>query len=155
MNNNKTTGQKLANLSKGKRSGWAEKAAWRKANRGWLRKSAEIGIHILDSLQKAGMSQKDFSDLMGVSAQFVSRIARGEENLTLQTIDKIEKALGVELVKVTGFLYQAAAPIQRAASNAITGYGGKHKVITTGSTDQSNNYGLPSNLYNGEYKKAA
>jgi len=38
--------------------------------------------------------------MMGVSPQQISKILSGKENITLETICKIEEALGVELIEV-------------------------------------------------------
>ncbi|MBO8474463.1 MAG: helix-turn-helix transcriptional regulator, partial [Bacteroidetes bacterium] len=40
------------------------------------------------------------ADKMGVKAQYISRIVKGTENLTLETISKLEKALGKDLMSI-------------------------------------------------------
>jgi transcriptional regulator with XRE-family HTH domain len=82
---------------------WEEKADWRKENREWLNKSAKIAIRILREIrvqkQINGMSQKRLAELVGVSPQYVNKIVKGQENLSLETICKIEKALGIILIE--------------------------------------------------------
>ncbi|MDR7130977.1 transcriptional regulator with XRE-family HTH domain [Algoriphagus sp. 4150] len=46
-----------------------------------------------------GISQTDLGKLVGVSPQHISKILKGRENLTLGTIEKIESALKIELIK--------------------------------------------------------
>jgi transcriptional regulator with XRE-family HTH domain len=45
-----------------------------------------------------GMTQKQLAELIGVSPQFISKILKGQENLTLETISKIETALGIAIL---------------------------------------------------------
>ena len=40
---------------------------------------------------------------MGVSAQYINKIVKGSENLSLETISKIERALNIRLIEVPGF----------------------------------------------------
>ncbi len=98
MENNKLN--KFLNLVSEEKSGIHEKAAWRKANKGWLKKSANIALKILDTLREKNMSQKDLADAMGVTPQYISKVVKGQENLSLEAIDKLEKALDVELISI-------------------------------------------------------
>lgn len=43
------------------------------------------------------LTQEDLADRAGISAVFVSDIERGVENVTLQTISKLSKGLGVKI----------------------------------------------------------
>ncbi|AXJ02550.1 helix-turn-helix protein [Cyclonatronum proteinivorum] len=79
---------------------WLNAARERKANRAWLRKSQEIALRILSVLREKGMQQKKLASMLGVSPQQVSKIVKGKENLTLETISKIEMALGAELINI-------------------------------------------------------
>ncbi len=44
---------------------------------------------------KKGMSQGDIGKKLGVSANYISQIERGVENLSLKGIEKLAKAIGV------------------------------------------------------------
>ena len=81
-------------------SGWREKAEFRRANRNWLVRSAEIAIRILGELHRKGISQAELARLMDVSTQQISKLVKGQENLTLDTISKIELALDISLINV-------------------------------------------------------
>ena len=81
-------------------SKWREEAEWRRANRQWLRKSQEIAMTILECMASKKMTQKQLSEKMGVSAQYVSRILKGSENLSLETISKIENVLETEILTI-------------------------------------------------------
>ena len=53
---------------------------------------------MLDKMEKMNMSQKQLSELMGCSQQYVSKVLKGQENLSLETISKIEGCLGIQIL---------------------------------------------------------
>ncbi len=57
---------------------------------GFLRK---IAIQTAMALEEKEMSQRQLAESMGCSPQYVSRLLKGEENLSLETICKLENAL--------------------------------------------------------------
>jgi transcriptional regulator with XRE-family HTH domain len=81
-------------------SSWMEKVVWRKANQDWIRKSTDIALSIMDALDDLGWNKARLAKEMGVSPQQVSKYVRGEENFKLETICKLEKVLGVELITI-------------------------------------------------------
>ena len=81
-------------------SNWASQVEWSKANRDWLLKSADIALRILDALEDLSWNKARLAKEMGVSPQMVSKYVRGQENFKLETLCKLEKVLGVELVTV-------------------------------------------------------
>lgn len=98
--NNELIKKSIKNLISEKPSGWLEKAKWREENKPWLDKSAKIALSILLELDARNLTQKDLAAKMGVSPQQVNKIVKGEENLTLETVSKIETLLGVSLIEV-------------------------------------------------------
>ena len=80
-------------------SRWREKAEWRKANKSWLRYSQRIAI-TLDKMEELGLTQKSLAERMGCSQQYVSRVLKGTENLSIETISKIESALELEILEL-------------------------------------------------------
>lgn len=76
-------------------SRWREEAEWRRANRAWLRRSQLVAVKILDRMEEMNWTQQQVADLLGCSQQYVSRIVKGRENLSLEMLSKIEDALGV------------------------------------------------------------
>ena len=80
-------------------SKWREKAEWRMANREWLRYSQQIAMMMLDKMEEAGLTQKSLAQRMGCSQQYVSRILKGTENLSIETITKIESALNLGILE--------------------------------------------------------
>jgi ribosome-binding protein aMBF1 (putative translation factor) len=79
---------------------WKEREDYRKENRTKLRKSMDVALTILDILEDRNMSQQDLANKLSVTRQQVSKILKGQENMTFETIDKLERGLGIELVKV-------------------------------------------------------
>ena len=73
---------------------------FRKAGQVWLRKSRQIALSVLYYLEQKGMNQKDLAEKMGVTPTYVGKLLKGKENLSLETISKIENAMGVDLVNV-------------------------------------------------------
>jgi ribosome-binding protein aMBF1 (putative translation factor) len=79
-------------------SKWREKAEWRQKNKSWLRYSQLIAIKMLEKMNELGLTQKALAERMDCSQQYVSKVLRGQENLSIETICKIEDALEIELL---------------------------------------------------------
>ena len=82
-------------------SKWREKAEFRLANKSWLRYSQYVAMLMLDKMDEVGLNQRGLAERMGCSQQYVSKILKGQENLSIETICKIEDALEVELLPKT------------------------------------------------------
>jgi transcriptional regulator with XRE-family HTH domain len=98
--NEKEIKDRLKNIISDSKSDWLEKAKWRKENREWLLKSAKIAVRILMQLRAMEISQKELAEKISVSPQYINKIVKGQENLSLETINKLEKALGIKLIEV-------------------------------------------------------
>ncbi|MGM9740566.1 MAG: helix-turn-helix domain-containing protein [Candidatus Cryptobacteroides sp.] len=79
-------------------SKWRENAEWRMKNKSWLRYSQRIAMMMLDKMEEMNMSQRQLSELMGCSQQYVSKVLKGQENLSLETITKIEGCLDIQIL---------------------------------------------------------
>lgn len=82
-------------------SKWREKAEWRQQNKSWLRYSQQIAMMMLDKMEELHLTQKALAKLMGCSQQYVSKILKGRENLSIETLCKIEEALHLSLLPQT------------------------------------------------------
>ncbi len=91
--------KKLQKVLSDQPSGALEKTKWMRENRSWLKKSQNIAMKVLDILEAKGWNKQDLAQRMSVSAQQVSKIVKGKENLTLATIAKLENALEVTLIQ--------------------------------------------------------
>jgi antitoxin component HigA of HigAB toxin-antitoxin module len=80
-------------------SKWRENAEWRMANKSWLRHSQHIAMLMLDKMEELNMTQKRLSELMGCSQQYVSKVLKGQENLSLETLTKIERCLQISILQ--------------------------------------------------------
>lgn len=83
-----------------------EKASWRLTNQAWLDRSAKIAIAVLSTLRgnraegKSPANQKELAERLGISPQQVNKIVKGQENLTLETVSRLEQALEIRLIEV-------------------------------------------------------
>ena len=64
--------------------------------------SVAIANRIYDILESKGLSQKDFSRMIGKTETEVSRWLSGTHNFTLATLCKISAALNEDIIKVSG-----------------------------------------------------
>jgi ribosome-binding protein aMBF1 (putative translation factor) len=90
--------QKLNEHKSSTTSKWREEAEFRAANKEWLRYSQHIAMMMLDKMGQLGMTQKSLAEKMGCSQQYVSKILKGRENLSIETLCKIETALELSLL---------------------------------------------------------
>jgi len=102
MDKMKETLELLGKLTVGEKDEqWKAETAYRNQNRKWLEKSARIAIRVLRLLDENNLTQRDLALKMGVSPQQVNKLLKGRENLTLETITRLEEVLGVALVSIT------------------------------------------------------
>lgn len=85
------------------KSDWIDKANKRQENKEWLKHSQKIALKVLRTLREEKISQKSLAERIGVSPQYVNKIVKGKENLTLETISKLEKALAIDLMAASKF----------------------------------------------------
>ena len=80
-------------------SKWREKEEERRRAKeeGWLRYSRKIAIKIAMAMKQQNISRQDLAERMGCSPQYISRLLKGEENFSLETICKLENALNVPI----------------------------------------------------------
>ncbi len=71
--------------------------------KGWLDNSAKIALKILRTIRDLKITQKELADKLNISPQHISKVLKGQENLTLETIDKLEKALNIRLIDIPEF----------------------------------------------------
>lgn len=88
---------KLSNLATNN-SNWLEEAKNRQKNKEWLKHSQKIAIKVLRTLREKSIKQKKLAVMISVTPQQVNKIVKGKENLTLETISKLENALEIKLI---------------------------------------------------------
>lgn len=75
-----------------------KKSEERIKNRSWRKISRKIALQILDKMDELGWSQKKLAEHMEVSPQYVNKLVKGKENLTLETLVKLQNILGITLL---------------------------------------------------------
>jgi transcriptional regulator with XRE-family HTH domain len=91
------------------KSTWLEDLHFFENNSEWLDISFEISLSVMSKLlenkkKKEGVyNQKMLASALGCSAQYVTKLLKGSENLTLATICNLQNALGLKLIEVTKY----------------------------------------------------
>ena len=87
-------------------SKYLQNAKFRIENKKWLSYSSNIALRILAALEESEqMTQKTLAEMVGVSPQYINKVLKGQENLSLQTIAKLSEALNMELITFPKFLF--------------------------------------------------
>jgi transcriptional regulator with XRE-family HTH domain len=60
----------------------------------------QIGERIKTVLDEKGLKQQELADSAGMTKSYLSRIIHGTENITVKTIEALEKALKTPIIKV-------------------------------------------------------
>ena len=82
-------------------SRFAEEAAWRKENAGWLRWSRQLAITLIGYMQDNGLKRADLAARFGVGPQYVSKLLSGTKNLSFKSVAHIEDKLGITCFAMT------------------------------------------------------
>ena len=93
-----TTVKKLRQLSSPTSTQWHKEAEFRLENKSWLRYSQHIALLIQDKMNNMNLTQKDLAAQMSVSQQYISKILKGQENFSLETLAKIEDILHINIL---------------------------------------------------------
>lgn len=139
------------------KSGWLDKALYRKENEDWLNISFDIAIKIMSTLRankKQGnypKNQKELAEVMGCSAQYITKLLKGSENLTIETISKIQKALDISLISTKKSI---SVKIVAKGEEAFNKTKPIPKVYKKGKLIQGN-FSVSTNFYDGNDHKQA
>jgi plasmid maintenance system antidote protein VapI len=86
-------------------SKWKQNAAFRLEN-SWMEYSAQVARRILAIIKDNDeLNQSRLAEMLNVTPQQITKIVKGQENLTLETIYKLSKALNVELITFPEYKY--------------------------------------------------
>lgn len=93
--------ERLSRYQSDQPSKWREEEAKRRRAKadGWLQYSRKIAIKIAMAMKQQNLSRQEVAERMGCSPQYISRLLKGEENLSLETIFKLENALNVSILQ--------------------------------------------------------
>ena len=78
----------------------ARRARERKESRAWRSMSQYVALALYHYLRTNEMTQKALAEKMEVSPAYVAKILKGAENLTLETISRIQSAIGKQIVHI-------------------------------------------------------
>lgn len=77
---------------------WRKRSDWRRTNKFWLRYSRAIALKVLHRLDELKMTQRTLAKNLNCSPQYVSKLLKGQANMTLETIALLEIILDLDLV---------------------------------------------------------
>jgi len=103
MKTNIPAENKLKKLASKEKSNWAKKAQWRIDNESWLATSNIVALHLLSYKRHNNITTNELSKRLNISVEKLKLILKGNENLTLKTIAKIEKEINFKLLYVAHF----------------------------------------------------
>lgn len=92
--------ERLNELANDRSNEVIKKAEELERNQKWLHMSRMIALAIRYHLRKEGIKQNVFADMLGVSPAYVGKLLKGNENLTLETISRIQDILGKDLISI-------------------------------------------------------
>lgn len=65
---------------------------------GMVTSFTKIAVKVLLRMKLLGLMQKALAEHMNCTQQYISKILKGKENMSLDTLSKLEKALGITLI---------------------------------------------------------
>ena len=105
-----TNKAKFLTLATGDDTNIGKKLQDRRHNREQLRESQQIALKVLLKLNELGWSQKKLAQKMQVSPQQISKLVRGNENLTLETQIRLQKILKIPIL---ASFYENASKVKK------------------------------------------
>ena len=93
-----TTVKKLKQHASSTPSQWRNEAEYRRENKTWLRYSQHVALLMQEKMDKMNLTQKELAAQMHVSPQYVSKMLKGRENFSLETLAKIEDVLHINIL---------------------------------------------------------
>lgn len=76
------------------------RVAFEQANKDWLVKSGDIIMTVIAVMSKLKLTSADLAKRMDIPEEELLKTLRGDENMTLQTIVRLEKIFGIDFIKV-------------------------------------------------------
>ena len=111
---------------KGAPGQWKEEALQEQSRYYWQRYSYGIAIKSRKRMKDLGMTQKELAEKMNCSQQYVSTLLKGQENLTLETIAKLESVLDLDFLGKCidfGYTYPVNESLPRYLNDPDIPYG--------------------------------
>ena len=74
-----------------------DKVKWRQDNRYWLKKTVKIAVKILREIRVMKITKEDLAAASNISNERMTEIVKGEADMTLSEIARIENVLNIKL----------------------------------------------------------
>ena len=65
----------------------------------WAEYSQLIAAAMSKQMTELGLTQQMLAEKMNCTQQYISKVLKGKKNMSLETICKIENALGIEIIR--------------------------------------------------------
>lgn len=65
----------------------------------WVEYSQLIAAAMSKRMAELGLTQQMLAEKMNCTQQYISKVLKGKKNMSLETICKIENALGIEIIR--------------------------------------------------------
>ena len=65
----------------------------------WAEYSQLIAAAMSKRMAELGLTQQMLAEKMNCTQQYISKVLKGKKNMSLETICKIENALGIEIIR--------------------------------------------------------
>ena len=125
----KRTVDVLKEYSYGEPGTWKHQAQTEMEDWNWKQYSYMIAIKARSQMARRQMTQKQLAEAMGCSQQYVSLLLRGNLNMTLETIARLEEALQFKLLdgllKTDPSRRASETPARYLSEGLAPGYGGE------------------------------
>jgi transcriptional regulator with XRE-family HTH domain len=122
---------RLKKISEQPSTVWQEKAMWRQDNADWLFESRKVALIILRALRAKKISKQELAEMMEVTPQYIGKITKGEENLSLATIKKFERILEVPILAIESSVSIYNTKIRNTSTTTIVAAKRGNTVDTT------------------------
>lgn len=94
--------EKMKKISRPLTDSERQEIEYRDENRDWLAMSSKFALLVRRILRTKNITQAELARRMDVTPAQVTKILSGKENIGLQTICKVEKALGERIINFDG-----------------------------------------------------
>jgi transcriptional regulator with XRE-family HTH domain len=115
---------RLQKLDKSKKNSWIKDAEYRIKNKKWLQYSSNIARRIIAAMKENNIQQNELAETIKVRPQYISRVVKGHENLSLSTIAKLSEALSVDLIIFPSYAYSNSTNLIKESAEVN---GNRHK----------------------------
>ena len=103
-----------------------------------------ITLRVMRAMDEQSVTQVELAKRMGCTQQYVSNLLKGSSNMTLETIARLENALGIDLVKLALTYVSGHGSSVPSRPQYLSDSAGEKHDVTKGDQDLE---GLKNNDY--------